>query len=176
MRRRTRGPPQLLLLPKDRPMSNAQDYRNKAAEFARLATEATSPTSCGNARARSGTWPKTRNGWRQIKTRSFRTERPLTDGSVMGPEKVIRQESSKARRIPPPPLMASQGKAHDMSKVTATGNPQSDTSQHAATIARWDDEGGASGSSPHKGNAGPTRHPAPKCSPNNNNKDESHAT
>jgi hypothetical protein len=34
-----------------------------------------------------------------------------------------------------------------MSKKTPTGNPQSDTSQQAAAIARWDDEGGASGSS-----------------------------
>ena len=73
------------------------------------------------------------------------------DGSVMGAEKIIRQESSKARRIPPAPLMASQGQAHDMSKMTPTGDPQSATSQQAAAIARWDDEGGASGAFPTQG-------------------------
>jgi len=34
-------------------MSNAQDYRNKAAEFARLATEATSPRLVNELRQRA---------------------------------------------------------------------------------------------------------------------------
>jgi hypothetical protein len=38
---------------KDRPMSNARDYRNKAAELARQATEATSPRLVNELRQRA---------------------------------------------------------------------------------------------------------------------------
>jgi hypothetical protein len=38
---------------KDCPMSNAQDYRNKAAELARQATEATSPRLVNELRQRA---------------------------------------------------------------------------------------------------------------------------
>jgi hypothetical protein len=54
-------------------------------------------------------------------------------------------------------------------------NQQSDASLYAAAIARWDDEGGASESSPHKKDAGAAGHPFPRRM-RNNNKEECHAT
>jgi hypothetical protein len=50
-------------------------------------------------------------------------------------------------------LLASGDLAPHMQRMTSTENPRADASDHAAAIARWDDEGGASGPAPRKNDA-----------------------
>jgi hypothetical protein len=67
----------------------------------------------------------------------------------------IRLTTSTARRPSPAAsgLLASGDLAPHMQRMTSTENPRADASDHAAAIARWDDEGGASGPAPRKNDA-----------------------
>jgi hypothetical protein len=63
-------------------MSNAQDYRTKAAEFAHLASKATLLKDIRELRQQAQAFrasPKTKNGWWPIETGPFRTGRPLIE-------------------------------------------------------------------------------------------------
>jgi len=50
-------------------------------------------------------------------------------------------------------LLASGDLAPHMASMTSTENRQAHASDHAAAIARWDDEGGAPRSGPRKNDA-----------------------
>jgi hypothetical protein len=58
-----------------------------------------------------------------------------------------------------PRALASGGLAPHMAGMTSTENPQADASDHAAAIARWDEEGGAPRSNPRKNDAGAWKEP-----------------
>jgi hypothetical protein len=46
-----------------------------------------------------------------------------------------------------------------MERMTSTENPSADASEHAAAIARWDDEGGAPRPAARKNDAGVWKEP-----------------
>jgi hypothetical protein len=50
-------------------------------------------------------------------------------------------------------MLASGNLASHMASMASTGNRQAQASDHAAAIARWDDEGGAPRSALHKNGA-----------------------
>jgi hypothetical protein len=59
-----------------------------------------------------------------------------------------------ARASPAETLLASGDLAPHMQAMTSSENPRAEASDHAAAIARWDDEGGASRPAPRKNDAG----------------------
>jgi hypothetical protein len=59
--------------------------------------------------------------------------------------------SGDSRTLPRPLVIG--GLAPDINRMAPTENRRMDTGEHAAAIARWDDEGGASMSVPYRSNA-----------------------